>query len=102
MSGILTPLVYQFGLGGVGGFFIGYIAKKRTKIFAVIIGFFIIALLYLGYRGIISINYDELGEASKTALGGTGAAAEWLGTAVSVLSFTGSFLVGFLLGWKLG
>lgn len=102
MSEIITPLIYQFGVGGVGGFFAGYVAKKMTKIFAVLIGIFVIALLYLSYQGIISVNFDKLWAASKDLFGGVGAAAEWLGAIVSILPITGSFLVGFLIGWKLG
>lgn len=102
MSELVAPLAYQFGLGGIGGFFIGYLVKKLTKIFAIIAAIFIVALLYLGYKGIISINYDKLWEAAKGALGGTGALAEGLATIVSLLPFTGSFLLGFLIGWKLG
>jgi len=42
------------------------------KVAAVIIGLFILALVYLGYRGIISINYSALGDSVSGALGLTG------------------------------
>ena len=32
MSEILTPVVYQLGLGGIGGFIVGYAIKKIVKI----------------------------------------------------------------------
>ena len=47
MSEIITPIVYQLGLGAVGGFIVGFALKKITKLFIVIIGLFVLALLYL-------------------------------------------------------
>jgi len=102
MSEFLSPLAYQLGIGGVGGFIVGFAIKKITKLIAIIIGLFIIALLYLGTSGIISINYDKLWNATAGWLGLAGQAAEWLVGLISLLPFVGSFLVGFVLGFKLG
>jgi uncharacterized membrane protein (Fun14 family) len=98
----ITPLVYQIGLGGIGGFIAGYALKKFMKIVAVIIGLFILALVFLGYQGIISINYSELGNAVTGALGLTGAAADLLGPIIAHLPFAGTFGLGFFLGMKMG
>jgi uncharacterized membrane protein (Fun14 family) len=102
MSEILSPLVFQLGVGGIGGFIIGYAVKKISKIIAVIIGLFVIALLYLSTSGIISINYGALWDAMGGWLGGAGQAASWLVSVISLIPFAGSFIVGFLLGFKLG
>lgn len=102
MSEILSPLAFQLGIGGIGGFIIGYAVKKISKIIAVIIGLFVIALLYLSTSGIISINYGALWEAMGGWLGGAGQAASWLVSVISLIPFAGSFLVGLLLGFKLG
>ena len=72
----LSPLAYQFGIVGVGGFIAGYALKKFMKIVAVIIGLFILALVYLGYKGIISVNYDALGNSVSGTLGLAGQAAD--------------------------
>ena len=48
MSEILTPVVYELGLGAVGGFVVGFALKKIAKIFLIVIGIFVAALLYLG------------------------------------------------------
>jgi uncharacterized membrane protein (Fun14 family) len=61
----ITPLVYQLGLGGIGGFIAGYALKKMMKLAAIIIGLFILALVYLGYQGIITIDYSALGDSKK-------------------------------------
>ena len=53
MSEIITPVVSQLGLGGVGGFVVGFALKKLTKLFIVVIGLFVLALLYLSINGVI-------------------------------------------------
>jgi uncharacterized membrane protein (Fun14 family) len=102
MSEIISPLAYQLGIGGIGGFVVGFAIKKLSKLIVILIGLFIIALLYLGTQGIISINYESLWNALAGLLGFAGEAAGWLIGLLSLLPFLGSFLVGFLLGFKLG
>ena len=102
MSEIVSPLIYQLGLGGVGGFIVGYALKKITKLIVIIIGLFIIALIYLGTQDIISINYGALWKAIEGLVGSAGGAFSWLIGVLSLLPFLGSFIVGFLLGFKLG
>ena len=98
----ITPLSYQLGLGGVGGFIAGYALKKMMKIVAVIIGLIILLLVYLGYRGIITINYEALGDSVSGALGLTGQAAEIVSPIIAHLPFAGAFGLGFFLGFKMG
>lgn len=102
MSEFFSPLVYQLGIGGVGGFVVGYAIKKISKLIIVIIGLFMIALLYLGIKGIISINYDAFFEALRNSLGLVESTLSWLIGLISILPFVGSFVAGFLLGLKLG
>ncbi len=98
----ITPLTYQLGLGGVGGFIAGYALKKMMKIVAVIIGLIILLLVYLGYQGIITINYGALGDSVSGALGLTGQAAEIVSPIIAHLPFAGAFGLGFFLGFKMG
>jgi len=102
MSEILPSFVYQLGLGGIGGFVVGYALKKLSKLVIILIGLFILVLLYLGTSGVISINYQALGEAVQGWIGLVSGAASWVIGLVSFLPFLGSFVVGFLLGFKLG
>ncbi len=102
MSEIITPVVYQLGLGAIGGFIVGFAPKKIAKIFIVIIGIFILALLYLGANNVININYGNLWNTIANGLGIAGAAASWVVGVISILPFAGSFIVGFLLGLKIG
>lgn len=102
MSGIFPSLSYQLGLGGLGGFIVGYALKKLSKLILILIGLAIIVLLYLGTKGIISINYDALWSALANSLGMAESAFSWLIGVISLLPFAASFMVGFLLGLKLG
>ncbi|MDH5482030.1 MAG: hypothetical protein OEY22_04010 [Candidatus Bathyarchaeota archaeon] len=102
MSEVLSPLAYQLGIGGVGGFIVGYALKKISKLIIILIGLFLIALVYLGTQGILNINYEALWNALTDFLGMAGSAFSWLIGAISLIPFAGSFLVGFLLGLKLG
>jgi len=102
MSAVLPSVVYQLGVGGIGGFIVGYAIKKISKLIIVLMGLLIIFLLYLGTSGIISINYEELWNALSSLLGRASQAAGWLVGLISLLPFMGSFLAGFLLGFKLG
>jgi uncharacterized membrane protein (Fun14 family) len=69
MSEIITPVVYQLGLGAVGGFIVGFALKKIAKIFIVIIGLLVLALLYLGINGVININYNAFWTTVVNGLG---------------------------------
>ena len=102
MSEIITPVVFQFGLGGIGGFVVGFALKKLSKLFLVLIGILVVVLLYLGINGIISINYGALWTAIANALGFAGGAASWVVGLISVLPFVGSFAAGFALGFLIG
>ena len=75
MSEILPSIVYQLGLGGIGGFVIGYALKKISKFLLILMGLLLIFLLYLGTRGVIDINYVKLEEAVMDFIGGAGQAA---------------------------
>jgi len=102
MSEVLTPVVFQLGVGGFLGFFVGYAVKKMTKILAVLIGIGALILIYLGYQGIISINYDKLTQLVEQLLGTASQASTMLAPIIANLPFAGSFLAGLAVGVKLG
>jgi uncharacterized membrane protein (Fun14 family) len=102
MSEVLSPLVYQLGIGGIGGFIVGYTIKKICKLIIILIGLFFILLLYLGSTGIITISFEKLSEALTGLLSFAGQAAGWLIGLISVLPFVGSFAAASALGFKLG
>ena len=102
MSEVVSPIVFQLGVGAVGGFIVGFAVKKLSKLILVLIGVFVLALIYLSARGIININYNALWTALANLLGLASSAFSWLVGVISILPFAGSFIVGLLIGLKLG
>jgi uncharacterized membrane protein (Fun14 family) len=102
MSDLVSPLVFQLGIGGIGGFIVGYTIKKLSKLILFLIGLFILILIYISTQGIININYSALWSALSDAFSWAGSAVSWLVGVVSLLPFAGSFVAGFLLGLKIG
>jgi len=102
MSEIVSPLAFQLGVGGVGGFIVGYALKKLSKLILVLIGLFVLALIYLSTQGVININYDSLWNALSGLIGIGGSVFSWIIGVISLLPFAASFVAGFLLGLKLG
>lgn len=102
MSEFLPSLGYQVGIGAVGGFIVGYALKKISKLVAVIVGLFLIALIYLATQGLISIDTEALWVSITNALGLASSAFSWLASVLAILPIAGSLGLGLLLGFKLG
>jgi uncharacterized membrane protein (Fun14 family) len=102
MSEVLTPIIYQLGIGGILGFFVGYAVKKMTKVLAVLIGLGALVLIFLGYQGVININYDKLAQMIQNLMGAAGQASTVLTPIIANLPFAGSFIAGIAVGLKLG
>lgn len=100
---ILSPVIYQLGLGGIGGFVIGFTVKKISKLIIFLLGVLLIFLLYLGTSGIISINFEELWRLLEELVNwGDKTFLPWITGLISVLPFMSSFVVGFAFGLKFG
>jgi uncharacterized membrane protein (Fun14 family) len=102
MSEVISPLVFQLGVGGIGGFVVGFALKKLSKLILVLIGLFTLALIYLSTQGIININYGSLWSALSNLIGLGSSVFSWVVGVISLLPFAASFIGGFLLGLKLG
>jgi uncharacterized membrane protein (Fun14 family) len=99
---ILTPLIAQIGLGGIGGLLVGYAFKKLLKIIAVILGIFIFGLFLLAYEGVININYDKFLGFLGGLVGLAPVIQELILAIAASLPFAASFTLGFFLGFKRG
>ena len=97
-SEIIGPVVYELGLGAVGGFVVGFALKKVAKIFLLVLCVFIAVLLYLAASDIMNINFGALWSAVGGWLGDAGAATSWLVALIGLLAFVSSFVVGFFFG----
>ena len=99
MSQTMTPFIYEMGTGAAGGFLVGYTLKKVLKILMTVLAFFFIAISYLGFSGILNINYDRLASAiSGVAI----QASEFFSTNIGVLPFASTFLAGLIIGMMKG
>ncbi len=99
MDELLTPIVYVLVIGGVAGYFIGYLIKRISGM-AVTIGVFAFLFLFMAYTKAIDLNLDELvASITKFAdiLGPLGFTA-----LASSAPFAGSFVVGLVLGLRRG
>ncbi len=99
MDELLASIVYVLIIGGVAGYFVGYLVKRISGM-AVTIGVFAFFLLYMAYAKVIDLNLDEIvSTVTRFAdiLGPLGFAA-----LASSGPFVGSFVVGLILGFRRG
>ncbi len=102
LSNLLTPLVGELGIGGVGGFLVGFAIKKAAKIMALIIGLFFLSLQYLAYKNIITIDYGALQLYANQILGQTAGAQTWLTDFIVHAPFGAAFVGGLYIGLQKG
>ena len=95
----MNPIIYQLGIGGIGGFFVGYAVRKVFKI-AVVLGVFTFFLICLAYGDVIRVNYSELAESVSGFAKAVSPALGLLTPLVSHLPFIGSFILGLMFGFK--
>jgi uncharacterized membrane protein (Fun14 family) len=102
LSELLSPVLFQFGTGGIGGFIVGFAIKKISKLLAILVGIFIAFILYLATQGIITVNYEALWNFLESLLAFAKESAAWFIGFISLLPFMGSFVAGLILGLKIG
>ena len=102
LSDLWTPLIGELGIGGVGGFLVGFAVKKAAKLIAVIIGLFFLSLQYLAYENIITIDYGALQVFANELLGQTSGAQTWLTDFIVHAPFGAAFVGGLYLGLRKG
>lgn len=101
-TNLLSPLAGELGIGGIGGFCVGYAMKKVAKIVAAVCAVGFLGLQYLAYRGIIAINYSALNSWVMNMLGEAGALQVILTTLLAQMPFGVGFVGGLALGLKKG
>ena len=99
MVDLVSSIFYVLIIGGIAGYFIGYVVKKISYL-ALPIGVFAFLLIYLIYSKAFDLNLNELVATIKrftnvlTPLGFTALATS--------APFIGSFIVGLVLGLRRG
>lgn len=102
LSNILTPLAGEVGIGGIGGFLVGYATKKAAKMLAILIGITFLGLQYLAYKDIISINYMALQNFANELVGQAAGTQTILTDLIVHAPFGASFVGGVYLGLQKG
>ena len=101
-TNLVSPLVGELGLGGVGGFCVGYSMKKIAKIVTAIFAIGFLGLQYLANVGVISINYLVLEEWAISMFGEISALQGFFITLLAQMPFGVGFAGGLVLGLKKG
>ena len=95
MSEVINPIISQIGIGGIGGFLVGYLLKRVLK-FAMIVGVFAFILLYFVYDKAIDLNYTELLASAEQIV-----VPLWsfVSPVLSQIPALGSLIIGVLIGF---
>jgi uncharacterized membrane protein (Fun14 family) len=95
MSVIIPEFFLSLGISGIGGFLVGYAAKKILKIIMVFLGLYLISLLYLMHIEVIKIDFTNLFAVLNIFLGQT---VSLFSNIIAYLPVAGSFFSGLTLG----
>lgn len=93
----------EIGSGAVLGYISGLLAKKMTKIVAILVGGLLLFAKWLEGQGVISVDWSAVsGGLVNIGSSAAGAAPSLFDRIVSTLGLGGGFTVGFFLGFKRG
>ena len=105
MSAVFTflkPLTGDMSIGVVGGFIIGYGAKKVARMVAVAFSLGLFALQLLAYKEVITIDYSALQDWILSLLGRTQEAWHLITDMIVQIPLGTSFALGFFFGLHKG
>ena len=96
MTDVFSPILLQLGLGGIGGFFVGYLLKKVLK-FALIIGALAFIAAYFAYESYLEIDYAHLFSRMEEL---ATLALNFIYPLISQIPVIGSLVVGAVVGFS--
>jgi len=95
-----APILFQLGIGGIGGFFIGYGIKKVVKM-ALILGIVVFSLIFLAYKNVIGVDFGGLAEGVSEFINAVSPAMGLFAPLLANLPFVGSLIFGLVVGFKM-
>lgn len=96
-----SQLGAQMGGSALIGGVIGFAAKKIAKIIAIIIGAELVVLKFLESRGVLTVNWERLVNASENASTQVQPATQsFVETFVSTAGIGAGFAAGFFVGFR--
>lgn len=84
-------------IGGVGGYFMGYLLKRIVKVLLIGLGILVFAVASLAFIGTINVNYEGMVTGIANLLNAQ-QVSMLLQAVVGNLPLLAGFAVGFLLG----
>jgi len=105
MSGaedLFFPVAGVVGIGGIGGFVVGYALKKLVKVVILLLGLGFLLLEYLAYKGVITVNFSALQDWASEIWVPTSGFFIYLTQFSAHLPFGASFALGLYIGLKKG
>lgn len=101
-----SVLGQQIGLGVLLGLAVGYVFKKAFKAVLIITGVLLVVLITLQNFDLIQINWGNIEALYDSAVqhpqGFYGIASDWAARFKDKIPVAGSFVVGFIVGLKIG
>ncbi len=92
-----TPTLKELGFGGAMGFILGFTFKRIFKFLTLLLGLYILSLIWLADKGIISVNWSGMELFAREIFSSLESFAK---ASIRAVAFSGSFAVGFMIGMK--
>ena len=96
---LLKDYGFDVGYGFFLGWVVGFSIKKFFKIFAFVLGVYVITLIWLQHAGFVTVNWDLFGQWIQH---GQHEAQGWIKQLFKTVPFSASFAAGFAVGFKMG
>jgi len=96
---LLKDYGFDIGYGAFIGWVIGFTLKKFFKIFAFVLGVYLLTLFWLQHAGFITIHWDVFQQWYQH---GTQNFKHMVESLKNSVPFSASFAVGFAVGFKMG
>ncbi len=90
-------MLLDMGYAGFAGFVVGFAIKRVLNLFLLLLGLYILSLMWLASKGIIEVHWGQLFVFFKGMFEGF---TEFVQGLIRKLAFAGSFAVGFAIGMK--
>ena len=90
-------IIVDIGYAGFAGFVVGFAVRRVLNFFLLLLGLYILSLMWLSSKGIVEVNWGQAFVLFKGMFEGF---SEFVQGLIRKLAFAGSFAVGFALGFR--
>ncbi|MCS7261901.1 MAG: hypothetical protein NZ560_00555 [Aquificaceae bacterium] len=90
-------MLLDMGFAGFAGFVVGFATKRVLNLFLMLMGLYVISLMWLASKGVVEVHWTALFSLFKGMFEGF---TQFVQGLIRKLAFAGSFAAGFALGFK--